>query len=112
MSRSALAALGMEVPRVMMDYPSVDLAEVRVRSELEPDMHFIENIAHVGYAGRLERSRGLESLIKAGAFDSLQLNRASLIASVDRAFDFANAAEAKRSSSLSFHFMTPLRKIE
>jgi DNA polymerase III subunit alpha len=38
--------------------------------------------------------RTVEALIKAGAFDALQLNRASLIASVDRAFDFANAAEA------------------
>ncbi|HWP10586.1 MAG TPA: DNA polymerase III subunit alpha [Ramlibacter sp.] len=38
--------------------------------------------------------RTVEALIKAGAFDSLQLNRASLIASVDRAFDFANAAQA------------------
>jgi DNA polymerase-3 subunit alpha len=36
----------------------------------------------------------VEALIKAGAFDSLQLNRASLMASVDRAFDFASAAEA------------------
>ena len=38
--------------------------------------------------------RTVEALIKAGAFDSLQLNRASLIASIDRAFDFANATEA------------------
>ena len=38
--------------------------------------------------------RTIEALIKAGAFDSLQLNRASLIASVDRAFDFANATAA------------------
>ncbi len=38
--------------------------------------------------------RTVEALIKAGAFDALQLNRASLIASVDRAFDFANATEA------------------
>jgi DNA polymerase-3 subunit alpha len=38
--------------------------------------------------------RTVEALIKAGAFDSLQLNRASLIASVDRAFDFASATEA------------------
>jgi DNA polymerase III subunit alpha len=38
--------------------------------------------------------RTVEALIKAGAFDALQLNRASLIASVDRAFDFANAADA------------------
>ncbi len=38
--------------------------------------------------------RTVEALIKAGAFDSIQLNRAALAASVDRAFDFANAAEA------------------
>ncbi len=38
--------------------------------------------------------RSIEALVKAGAFDSLQLNRASLVASVDRAFDFANATVA------------------
>jgi DNA polymerase III subunit alpha len=38
--------------------------------------------------------RTVEALIKAGGFDSLQLNRASLIASIDRAFDFANATAA------------------
>ena len=47
---------------------------------------------------RVDRSklnkRAVDALIKAGAFDSLHLNRASLIASVDRAFDFANAAVA------------------
>jgi DNA polymerase III subunit alpha len=36
----------------------------------------------------------VDALIKAGAFDSLQLNRASMVASIDRAFDFANATEA------------------
>jgi DNA polymerase III subunit alpha len=47
---------------------------------------------------RVDRSklnkRAIEALIKAGAFDSLQLNRASLIASVDQAIDFANASLA------------------
>jgi DNA polymerase-3 subunit alpha len=47
---------------------------------------------------RVDRSRlnkrCLEALIKAGAFDTLQLNRAALMASVDRAFDFANATLA------------------
>jgi len=47
---------------------------------------------------RVDRSRlnkrTVEALIKAGAFDSLQLNRASMVASIDRAFDFANATEA------------------
>ncbi len=51
---------------------------------------------------RVERSkinkRTVEALIKAGAFDNLpssgSLNRASLLASVDQAFEFALAAEA------------------
>ena len=36
--------------------------------------------------------RCLEALIKAGAFDALQRNRAALMASVDRAFAFADAS--------------------
>ncbi|MBC7649176.1 MAG: DNA polymerase III subunit alpha, partial [Vitreoscilla sp.] len=47
---------------------------------------------------RVERTkinkRTVEALIKAGAFDNLQLNRASLLASVDQAFEFALATEA------------------
>ena len=47
---------------------------------------------------RVDRSRlnkrCMESLVKAGAFDTLQLNRAALIASVDRAFEFANTTLA------------------
>ena len=47
---------------------------------------------------RVERTkinkRTVEALIKAGAFDLLYANRASLLASVDRAFEFALAAEA------------------
>lgn len=50
------------------------------------------------FARRVDRSRlnkrTVEALIKAGAFDCLDLNRASLLASVDRAFDFASASEA------------------
>lgn len=47
---------------------------------------------------RVDRSRinkrSVEALIKAGAFDSMQRNRASLLASVDLAFEFAAAALA------------------
>ncbi len=50
------------------------------------------------FARRVDRSRlnkrTVEALIKAGAFDCLDLNRASLLASVDRAFDFVAASEA------------------
>jgi len=47
---------------------------------------------------RVDRSRvnkrTVEALIKAGAFDAIQLNRASLLASTDLAFDFGAAALA------------------
>ena len=47
---------------------------------------------------RVERTkinkRTVEALIKGGAFDNLHLNRAALLASVDRAFEFATATEA------------------
>ena len=50
------------------------------------------------FARRVDRSRlnkrSVEALIKAGAFDTLHLNRAELVASMDRAFDFAAAAAA------------------
>jgi DNA polymerase-3 subunit alpha len=47
---------------------------------------------------RVDRSRinkrTVEALIKAGAFDAIEINRASLLASVDRAFEFGAAAVA------------------
>jgi DNA polymerase III subunit alpha len=50
------------------------------------------------FCARVERSkinkRTIEALIKAGAFDSIQLNRASLMASVELAMDYAEAQEA------------------
>jgi DNA polymerase-3 subunit alpha len=38
--------------------------------------------------------RCLDALIKGGAFDNLHRNRAALVASIDRAFEFANATQA------------------
>jgi DNA polymerase III subunit alpha len=50
------------------------------------------------FCARVDRSkinkRTVEALIKAGAFDSLHLNRASLAASMELAFDFADTLEA------------------
>jgi DNA polymerase-3 subunit alpha len=47
---------------------------------------------------RVDRSRlnkrTVEALVKAGAFDTLQRNRAALVASIDRAFDFSTATAA------------------
>jgi DNA polymerase-3 subunit alpha len=50
------------------------------------------------FARRVDRTRlnkrCVEALIKAGAFDTLHLNRAALVESMDRAFDFASASAA------------------
>ena len=50
------------------------------------------------FAVRVDRTRinkrTVDALIKAGAFDSLHMNRAALSASIDRAFEFSNAATA------------------
>jgi DNA polymerase-3 subunit alpha len=50
------------------------------------------------FCNRVDRTRvnkrTVEALIRAGAFDTLQRNRAALAASIDLAFDFAAAAEA------------------
>ena len=58
---------------------------------------------------RVERSkinkRTVEALIKAGAFDTLQQNRAAMLDSVDLAFDFANAAEANANQGGLFDMM-------
>ena len=48
------------------------------------------------FCARVDRSRinkrTVGALIKAGAFDGINLNRASLLASVDLAFEFGAAA--------------------
>ena len=49
--------------------------------------------------------RTVEALIKAGAFDSLNLNRAAMVASIDRAFDFAAATLANVNQGGLFDMM-------
>ncbi|MGK6306598.1 DNA polymerase III subunit alpha [Variovorax sp. DT-64] len=67
-------------------------AVVRAREEGGPFKSLFD------FCVRVDRQRinkrTVEALIKAGAFDSLQQNRAALVASIDRAFDFAAATEA------------------
>jgi DNA polymerase-3 subunit alpha len=61
------------------------------------------------FCRRVDRSRlnkrTVEALIKAGAFDNLHLNRAALLASVERAFDFATASEANVNQGGLFDMM-------
>jgi DNA polymerase-3 subunit alpha len=58
---------------------------------------------------RLDRSRlnkrTVEALVKAGAFDSLQRNRAALAASIDRAFEFSTATAANANQGGLFDMM-------
>ena len=58
---------------------------------------------------RVDRSRlnkrTVEALVKAGAFDFLQRNRASLAASIDRAFDFSTATAANADQGGLFDMM-------
>ncbi|MBS0291617.1 MAG: DNA polymerase III subunit alpha [Proteobacteria bacterium] len=49
--------------------------------------------------------RTVEALIKAGAFDALHLDRAALVASIDRAFDFAAAQLANANQGGLFDMM-------
>lgn len=61
------------------------------------------------FCRRVDRSRlnkrTVEALIKAGAFDSLHLNRAEVLASVERAFDFAAASVANANQGGLFDMM-------
>ena len=54
--------------------------------------------------GRLNK-RTVEALIKAGAFDSLHLDRATLLASIDLAFDYALVQEAHANQGGLFDMM-------
>ena len=55
------------------------------------------------FCARVDRTRinkrAVDALIKAGAFDSLNTDRASLTASIDRAFEYANTVEANAQQS-------------
>ena len=61
------------------------------------------------FCARVDRSklnkRTLEALIKAGAFDSIHLDRAALVASIDHAFEYANAQLANANQGGLFDMM-------
>ena len=61
------------------------------------------------FCARVDRSRlnkrTVEALIKAGAFDSLHLDRATLLASIDLAFDYALVQEAHANQGGLFDMM-------
>src|SRR5690606_31523235 len=61
------------------------------------------------FCTRVDRSklnkRTLEALIKAGGFDSIHLDRASLVASVDTAFEYSSAQLANANQGGLFDMM-------
>ncbi|MDO5691761.1 MAG: DNA polymerase III subunit alpha [Pseudomonadota bacterium] len=61
------------------------------------------------FCRRIDRTRvnkrTVEALIRAGAFDSLHMNRAALAASIDLAFDYAAANEANANQSGLFDLL-------
>ena len=61
------------------------------------------------FCRRVDRTRvnkrTVEALVRAGAFDALNLNRAALAASIDLAFDFAAASEANLNQGGLFDLM-------
>ena len=68
-----------------------------------PSRRLIDFCAGAGKARPNKRT--VEALIKAGAFDSLNLNRAAMVASIDRAFDFAAATLANVNQGGLFDMM-------
>lgn len=59
-----LGAAGLSVRRVVLDPPSVDLARVWREADVPVELPHAEG-PWIGYAGRLERSRGLETMLAA-----------------------------------------------
>ena len=61
------------------------------------------------FCRRIDRSRvnkrTVEALIRAGAFDSIERNRAALLAALDLAFDYAAASEANANQSGLFDLL-------
>ena len=61
------------------------------------------------FCRRIDRTRvnkrTVEALVRAGAFDGLQLNRAALAASIDLAFDYAAASDANQNQGGLFDLL-------
>lgn len=70
-----LVEAGIELERIYYDPPSVNLERVLEEADLKPAPQLPGPAPHVGYAGALERSRGLAVLAQAAAI--LNLRRAS-----------------------------------
>ena len=105
---AGLLALHHWGPRLCRRKALVLLDNEPVRAGLSPGAVNRDNMAGRGggvpftslydFCRRVVRTRlnkrTVEALVKAGAFDAIERNRAALVASIDRAFEFAQACEA------------------
>jgi len=78
-------------------------AIVKAREEGGPFQSLFDFCARVDRQRMNKRT--VEALIKAGAFDTLHADRAALVASLDRAFDYAAAQEANANQGGLFDMM-------
>lgn len=78
-----LTAEGVDRERIVVDHPSVDIGEVREAAEPEVKLPHEPGSALVGYAGRVEPSRGLETLAAAAPILELAGHPASVIVAGD-----------------------------
>lgn len=62
-----LVSLGVPGDCILVDYPSIDLAELQQQAEHPWQPNFRPTGLLVGYGGRIESSRGLEHLVAASA---------------------------------------------
>lgn len=92
-----LAELGIPADRILLDRPSIDLAEVFAQAEQPVALPQRPAGPLVGYAGRMEPARGLEHLVTASAI----LEAGGAIAQVVIAGDGPLLAELKRDNRSS-----------
>jgi glycosyltransferase involved in cell wall biosynthesis len=93
-----LVNAGIELERIFYDPPSVDLGRVQDEAGLLPVLRLPGHAPHVGYAGALERSRGLAVLAQATAILGLRRATATVVVAGDGPAqdELADAIAAKR----------------
>jgi DNA polymerase III subunit alpha len=72
-----------------------EIIEERKKEEFNDFFEFVERAG-----GRLVNKKVIESLIKAGAFDSIESNRHSLLSSLQNAIDYAKSKEKRKMETL------------
>lgn len=93
-----LVNAGVELERIYYDPPSVDLDRVLEEAEAKPTPFLPRHAPYVGYAGALERNRGLAVLAQATAILELRRATATVVVAGDGPAqgELSDAVDAKR----------------